>query len=503
MREAARFQQVKDVYGGAEPTKTSEVSRLRARIEELEKENRMLKLRLQPPDKQAAQKAGSAAQAAAAAPRAAKGSGADLWSLEAWLRSVPTAKIMSGALIKHLKKASPAGAVGDGLEQAFMDELGSSGDLPTFKALLHDALVLEEIADALFASAKKLAKQKAAARKAAIRKAQGSSQEVPEDEDSRVAAFRAKFVDDGARELVMGTLDTFFGQLHGLVGLPAATTLPALRVEHCERADADVTFEVGNYGTSTTSAQEFCFVASATPAPTETRNVYEVGTDVDRRRQPRPVKSYAAARAQADAKLALLGVASVSDAEFVAARLYTGPMYLKYNTTLRAVPGKDVALAKVFERLCCGNRYEATIHLISAAIAKLGRIQKAQPLYRAPGGVVPADFWRYSEYNVRGGVEYAFMSATAEREVALEYAQDSAAGVIFEIHQAMVDRGAELSWLSQYPHEKEVTFPPLTALEVRDSHVEGSIIVVEMTPRLVDEYERPPPMTKSSVCAVM
>ena len=500
------MQAVKNVYGAApEPhKKPTEVGRLRARIEELEKENRMLKLRLEPPDKQAATKAGSAAKAAAAAPRATKGSGASLWSLEAWLRSVPTAKIMSMALITHLKKASPEGAVGDGLEQAFMNELGTSGDLPTFKALLHDALVLEEIADALFASAKKLAKQKAAARKAALRKA-GSTEDVAEDEDARVAAFRAKFVDDGARELVMGTLDTFFGQLHGLVGLPAATTLPALRAEHCERADADVIFEVGNYGTLTTSAQEVRFVTDASPAPVETRNIEAES----RRRHPRSIKDYAEARAQADAKLAVLGVAAVSDAEFVAARMYTGPCYIKYNTTLRALPGKNPALSKMYEKLCCGNRYEATVHLISAAITKLGRIQKAQPLYRAPGGVVPADFWRYSEYNVRGGVEFAFMSATAEREVALEYAMHSSAGVIFEIHQAMVDRGAELSWLSQYPHEKEVTFPPLTALEVRESHVEGSIIVVEMTPRLVDESERPPappappPTMKSSICAVM
>ena len=30
----------------------------------------------------------------------------------------------------------------------------------------------------------------------------------------------------------------------------------------------------------------------------------------------------------------------------------------------------------------------------------------------------------------------------------------------------MVDRGADLSWLSQYPGEKEVLFAPLTGMEV-------------------------------------
>jgi hypothetical protein len=30
----------------------------------------------------------------------------------------------------------------------------------------------------------------------------------------------------------------------------------------------------------------------------------------------------------------------------------------------------------------------------------------------------------------------------------------------------MIDRGADLAWLSQYPHEREVAFPPLTAFEL-------------------------------------
>ena len=30
----------------------------------------------------------------------------------------------------------------------------------------------------------------------------------------------------------------------------------------------------------------------------------------------------------------------------------------------------------------------------------------------------------------------------------------------------MIDRGAQLEWLSQYPHEREILLPPLTAMEV-------------------------------------
>lgn len=42
----------------------------------------------------------------------------------------------------------------------------------------------------------------------------------------------------------------------------------------------------------------------------------------------------------------------------------------------------------------------------------------------------------------------------------------------------MVDRGAELSWLSQYPHEREVLLPPLTGVEALTSDVDGNMLVI-------------------------
>ena len=61
-RHATRMQQVESVYGvNAKETKPpTEVERLRARIAALEKENRMLKLRLSPLPKEAASAAPSA-----------------------------------------------------------------------------------------------------------------------------------------------------------------------------------------------------------------------------------------------------------------------------------------------------------------------------------------------------------------------------------------------------------------------------------------------------------
>ena len=37
-----------------------------------------------------------------------------------------------------------------------------------------------------------------------------------------------------------------------------------------------------------------------------------------------------------------------------------------------------------------------------------------------------------------------------------------------------------MSWLSQYPHEKEVLFAPLTGLEVQRTRVEGRALVVDV-----------------------
>eukprot|EP00965_Chrysotila_dentata_P187663 6172274-Pleurochrysis_carterae.AAC.3 len=51
---------------------------------------------------------------------------------------------------------------------------------------------------------------------------------------------------------------------------------------------------------------------------------------------------------------------------------------------------------------------------------------------------------------VRGGVEMGFMSTTASKEVAMAYAgSHKKAAVVFEIQMGMLDRGANLSWISQ------------------------------------------------------
>ena len=58
-------------------------------------------------------------------------------------------------------------------------------------------------------------------------------------------------------------------------------------------------------------------------------------------------------------------------------------------------------------------RYTTTLHVINSAIIKLSKLTSATKLYRGvSGALLPRPFWTPNQYNVRGGVEVAFMSCT-------------------------------------------------------------------------------------------
>ena len=121
-----------------------------------------------------------------------------------------------------------------------------------------------------------------------------------------------------------------------------------------------------------------------------------------------------------------------------------------------------------------------SLHVLNSAIVKLGKLMPAQKVYRGiSGGLLPDAFWRRNEFNVRGGVEFAFMSTTSDKKVAMEYAAGSGKqGIVFEIQMGMIDRGANIGRLSQYPHEAEILFAPLTGLEVQSTRVEGAVLFI-------------------------
>ena len=69
-------------------------------------------------------------------------------------------------------------------------------------------------------------------------------------------------------------------------------------------------------------------------------------------------------------------------------------MFVKYNGVLRAAVSPDKPVFTKSVEICRGNRYPSTIASLSAAVIKLGKIERAGVVYRAPGGALPTSFWK-------------------------------------------------------------------------------------------------------------
>lgn len=163
--------------------------------------------------------------------------------------------------------------------------------------------------------------------------------------------------------------------------------------------------------------------------------------------------------------------------ELLGGRLYTGPLYHKYNHVLRAKSGNPF-INDMYKKMCKDNQYPTTIHAINSLIIKLSKLTVATKVYRGfCYAKLPDSFWTRNSEGIRCGIEYGFSSTTTERSVAEHYGTGPA-GTIFEMQMGLVDRGAELVWISQYPHEAEILFPPLTGLEMSNAVVDVNQLVV-------------------------
>ena len=61
--------------------------------------------------------------------------------------------------------------------------------------------------------------------------------------------------------------------------------------------------------------------------------------------------------------------------------MYTGPMYVKYNTTLRS-KSKDPAMVSLWKKVTSGNGYPTSIHAINSCVIKLSKLTKAGKVWR-------------------------------------------------------------------------------------------------------------------------
>jgi len=234
-------------------------------------------------------------------------------------------------------------------------------------------------------------------------------------------------------------LDSFFKGLEGLVGSPSPDVLDAMGREH---ASTELfTAWNADYKRTTTPHDEFRFVLTgALDAPDMATRAqgHRHACFIADSRTVGPLTTFAQLEKAKQAGLLLAEVAGI--------RLYTGPMYVQYNKVLRS-------------RM--KGAYVTTLHAVNSGVIKLSRLTPASTVYRGvAGGVLPSQFWEPNQHGVMGGVELGFMSTTTTREVALGYMQgsDRTARMLFEIRMGMIDRGADVAFLSQFPAENEVLY---------------------------------------------
>jgi hypothetical protein len=141
----------------------------------------------------------------------------------------------------------------------------------------------------------------------------------------------------------------------------------------------------------------------------------------------------------------------------LALRLYTTSSFARVNDPLR------VAVSDPSDRK---HPFAATTWFIDDAIRKLRAV--AADLPNAHTTLV---YWRglkdlglTVEFQVKGGTEFACMSASASKEVAIGFAASDLPLVFKFQSKDFTSRGADISFLSVHPAEQEALFPPLTYL---------------------------------------
>ena len=161
-------------------------------------------------------------------------------------------------------------------------------------------------------------------------------------------------------------------------------------------------------------------------------------------------------------------VAGLQFYHVLALRLYTTSSYKSINDPFRQQP---------YPRL--PHPFAATLYYISDALTRLRTVQGAHQSHANR----QQTFWRgmidlrvTEEFLEVGGTEMSCMSTTSSKEVAADFAKKSKTSpLLFKLSSNdFMSHGADISFLSVYPEEKEILYPPLTYLSPisRESSVE-------------------------------
>ncbi|KAL1503212.1 hypothetical protein AB1Y20_011268 [Prymnesium parvum] len=177
-------------------------------------------------------------------------------------------------------------------------------------------------------------------------------------------------------------------------------------------------------------------------------------------------------------------LSKLEDAHVLALRLYTTAAFKSLNTPLR-----DHERFKNKEK----HKLAVTVAFIREAVLKLRSVgaasssaMESQELWRGMRDVCITD-----TFFTAGGTELAPMSTTYNLSTAVQYGK-SMNSVLLRIHtENALQRGADITFLSAFPREREMLYPPLTFLSPLNGskpiklHVgEFVFTVVEVKPHL-------------------
>jgi hypothetical protein len=163
---------------------------------------------------------------------------------------------------------------------------------------------------------------------------------------------------------------------------------------------------------------------------------------------------------------------SLSTDEVIAIRLYTGPGYVPLNSYLRnlakASPEWRQKLSQMYQLT-----YSTTIFHLTNGLRKLVRCNRDfSNVYRGLRGELPEAFWLHDDFGFVTATDFAFMSTSLDVAVCKEYMRKTEPNVLWEIECSAetaegFHSGADVSLLSQFPQEREMLFPPMTMLKVK------------------------------------
>eukprot|EP00960_Hanusia_phi_P040771 754647-Hanusia_phi.AAC.1 len=286
----------------------------------------------------------------------------------------------------------------------------------------------------------------------------------PEANDKRREPNKMKFSVDEGNVVMLGTVKEFHGSLVDMFGLPRDLDdlYTAMEEEHCRRRDSNLAFMTPNDPATTTPQDEW----EAVTDPTE-RERLSVPCGL---RRIRPIEEL-----MQDERVIQAGLRKE---EVLALVLYTGPMYVKYIKILRAFRLGEMRAAAE------SNQYVTTIHCIVSGVIKLSKLEQLpsrRVVYRALKGSQTIESCMHEdELGWYSGVDYGIVSATGDLQLAIQNAGKWTPPTVLEIRCGPMGRGADLEFLSQYPEEQEMLYPPLSCLEVmlkpRLEEVDGQVV---------------------------